>query len=216
MNKTRNNSEQYSEKKNQRLKKPFVVTLTGVLIVIVALFLPYMTAVGDTAEYIEEHPDRVEIKSLELTASDLANIPLVSVHNLIAGVYGEDDGAIANVIVGVLGGCLTLTMLFVIHKNQSSFKFTFHILANGGLAWKCRLFRHFSFGRYLAYRSTTRQVFSFKSSTKVVNRALTTKRPCFRKLSVPPAVPLHGAFRCGPFLPWLSCRLHGRNSSASW
>lgn len=105
---------------------------------------------------------------------------------------------------------------FLFLKNQSSFKFTFHILANGGLAWKYRLFRHFPFGRYLAYRSTTRQVFSFKSSTKVVNRALTTKRPCFRKLSVPPAVPLHGAFRCGPFLPWLSYRLHGRNSSASW
>ena len=130
MNKTRNNSEQYSEKKNQRLKKPFVVTLTGVLIVIVALFLPYMTAVGDTAEYIEEHPDRVEIKSLELTASDLANIPLVSVHNLIAGVYGEDDGAIANVIVGVLGGCLTLTMLFVMIKKPIPVMF-FDLLSCG-------------------------------------------------------------------------------------
>lgn len=112
----RKNSEQF-EKKNQRLKKPFVVTLAGVLIMIAALFLPYMTAVGDTAEYIEEHPDRVEIKSLELTASDLANISLVSVHNLIAGIYGEDDGAIANVIVGVLGGCLMLTMLFVMIKK---------------------------------------------------------------------------------------------------
>ena len=113
------------------------------------------------------------------------------------------------------GGAFSSWLMFGV-KNQSSFKFTFHILANGGLAWKYRLFRHFPFGRYLAYRSTTRQVFSFKSSTKVVNRALTTKRPCFRKLSVPPAVPLHGAFRCGPFLPWLSYRLHGRNSSASW
>lgn len=98
-------------------------------------------------------------------------------------------------LLGLIGG------LYIYQKNQSSSKFTFHILANGGLAWKYRLFRHFPFGRYLAYHSTTRQFFSFKSSTKVVNHALTTKRPCFRNLSVPPAVPLHGAFQCAPFQP---------------
>ncbi|MCC8080115.1 MAG: hypothetical protein LIO57_08705 [Oscillospiraceae bacterium] len=83
----------------------------------VLLFLPYMTAVGDMAEYIEQYPDRVEIEDLELTASGLANIPVVSASNIITGVYGEDDGTIANVIVLVFGGLLVLTALFVILKK---------------------------------------------------------------------------------------------------
>ena len=102
---------------NEKLKLPFVVVLIGVLILIVGMFLPYMTAVGDMAEYIEKNPDRVEIKDLDLTASDLKDIPVVSVSQLITGVYGEDDGVIANVIVMVFGGFLALTALFTILKK---------------------------------------------------------------------------------------------------
>lgn len=102
---------------NEKLKLPFVVALIGVLILLVGMFLPYMTAVGDMAEYIEKNPDRVEIKDLDLTASDLKDIPVVSVSKLITGVYGDDDGAIANVIVLVFGGFLVLTALFTILKK---------------------------------------------------------------------------------------------------
>lgn len=102
---------------NKHMKLPFIVTLAGVLILVIALFLPYMTAVGDMAEYIEEHPDRVEIESLDLTASDLANIPVVSVSSIITGVYGEDDGQIANIIVIVLCSFTALTALFVVLKK---------------------------------------------------------------------------------------------------
>ena len=101
---------------NEKLKLPFVVALIGVLILIVGMFLPYMTAVGDMAEYIEKNPDRVEIKELDLTASDLKDISVVSVRQLITGVYGQDDGVIANVIVMVFGG-LALTALFTILKK---------------------------------------------------------------------------------------------------
>ena len=69
------------------------------------------------AEHIEKNPDRVEIKDLDLTASDLKDIPVVSVSQLITGVYGEDDGVIANVIVTVFGGFLALTALFTILKK---------------------------------------------------------------------------------------------------
>lgn len=102
---------------NEKLKIPFVVALIGVLILLVGMFLPYMTAVGDMAEYIEKNPDRVEIKDLDLTASDLKDIPVVSVSQLVTGVYGEDDGVIANVIVMVFGGFLVLTALFTILKK---------------------------------------------------------------------------------------------------
>lgn len=102
---------------NENLKLPFVVALIGVLILVVGMFLPYITAVGEIAEYIEKNPDRIEIKDLELTASDLKDISVISVSQIITGIYGEDDGAIANVIVMVFGGFLALTALFVILKK---------------------------------------------------------------------------------------------------
>ena len=102
---------------NKRLTVPFFVALLAVLLIIVTLFLPYMTAVGEMAEYIENNPDRIEIKSLNLTASDLADISVLSVNKLITGVYGEDDGEIANIIVMVLGGFLAVTLLFTLFKK---------------------------------------------------------------------------------------------------
>lgn len=117
MDETRPDSIQISERKKTKITHPFIATLIGVLIMVIALFLPYMSAVGDMAEYIEKYPDRVEIESLEMTASDLANVPIISVSKIITGVYGEDDGQIANIIVMVFGGCLALTALFAIFKK---------------------------------------------------------------------------------------------------
>ncbi len=119
-----------TQERRSTLFLPFLITLIGVLIMVVSLFLPYMTAVGDMAEYIEQYPDRVEIEDLELTASDLANIPVIAVSNIITGVYGEDDGIIANVIVLVFGGLLALTALFVILKKPIAVMI-FDLLAGG-------------------------------------------------------------------------------------
>ena len=130
MDETRPDSIQISERKKPKITHPFIATLIGVLIMVIALFLPYMTAVGDMAEYIEKYPDRVEIESLEMTASDLANIPIISVSNIITGVYGEDDGQIANIIVMVFGGCLALTALFAILKKPIAVMI-FDLLAGG-------------------------------------------------------------------------------------
>lgn len=105
------------EKKNQKLKIPVLVALLGVLIMIVSLFLPYITAVGDMAEYLEEDPDRMEIESLELTARDLTNVSLVSVSNVVTAAYGEDDGTVAKVIVIAICGCLAAATLFVFVKK---------------------------------------------------------------------------------------------------
>lgn len=117
MEETRPDSTPSSERKKPKITTPFIATLIGVLIMVIALFLPYMTAVGDMAEYIEAHPDRVEFESLELTAGDMANVPIISVGNIITGIYGEDDGQIVNIIVMVFGGCLVLTALFAIFKK---------------------------------------------------------------------------------------------------
>lgn len=117
MEKAENVVNEHIERRKSKIRPPHIMVLISVLIIVIALFLPYMTATGDLTEYIEKHPDRVEIESLGLTASDLANIPIISVSNIITGVYGEDDGTIANVIVCVLGGFLALTTLFAILKK---------------------------------------------------------------------------------------------------
>lgn len=120
MKKTGTILNEHIERRKAKTRPPYIMVLSTVLIAIIAMFLPYMTATGDLAEYIERHPDRVEIESLELTASDLANVPIISVSSLITGVYSEDDGMIANVIVWILGGFLALTTLFAILKKPTA------------------------------------------------------------------------------------------------
>ena len=119
---------------NEKLKLPFIVALIGLLILVIGMFLPYITAVGEMGEYIEKYPDRIEIKDLELTASDLKDIPVISVSQIITGIYGEDDGAIANVIVMVFGGFLALTVLFVILKKPIAIMI-FDLLAFGSFSF---------------------------------------------------------------------------------
>ena len=117
MNKTRSSSNQNTKRTKSKLTLPAAVALAGALILVIALFLPYMTAVGDMAEYIEERPDHIELESSEMTAGDLKNIPVISVGKVITGAYGEDDGAIANAIILTFCGFLALTILFAVPKK---------------------------------------------------------------------------------------------------
>lgn len=132
MNETRPDLNQILERKKPKTILPFVATLIGVLIMVVALFLPYMTAVGGMAEDIKKHPNRIEVESLELTAGDLANVPIISVGNVFTCVHGEDDGQIANIIVIVFCVCLALTAIFAIFKKPIAVM-VFDLLAGGVL-----------------------------------------------------------------------------------
>ncbi len=109
---------------------PFLIALIGVLIVGISLFLPYISATGNMAEYIERYPDKVEIEEFSLTAGDLANIPVISVNKILSGVYGKAEGTLANVIVLVFGGLMALTGLFVILKKPIAI-IIFDLLACG-------------------------------------------------------------------------------------
>ena len=132
---------------NKKLTIPFIISLVGVLLVVIALFLPYLTAVGEMAEYIEKFPDRIEIESLDLTAGDMANIPVISVSKLITGIYGEDDGAIANAIVFVFGGFLALSALFAILKKPIAIMI-FNLLTFGTFAFLNFLMKEDFIGAY--------------------------------------------------------------------
>ena len=102
---------------NKKLLLPFIVSLIGVLIIVIALFLPYMTAVGELAEYIEKYPDNIEIEEFDMTASDLKDIPMMSMGRIAASAYNEEEGILFNVIVIVFASLSALTALFVILKK---------------------------------------------------------------------------------------------------
>lgn len=106
-----------SQALNKKLLLPFIVSLIGVLILVIALFLPYMTAVGELAEYIEKYPDSIEIEEFDMTASDLKDIPMMSMGRLAASAYNEEEGIFFNVIVIVFASLSALTALFVILKK---------------------------------------------------------------------------------------------------
>lgn len=96
---------------------PFVVSLIGVLIIVIALFLPYMTAVGELAEYIEKYPDNIENEEFDMTASDLKDIPMMLMGKIATSAYSEEEGILFNVIVIVFVSLAALTALFVILKK---------------------------------------------------------------------------------------------------
>lgn len=97
---------------NKKLILPFIVALIGMVVMIAAMFLPYMNAQGKLAEYIEL------LDSVELDVENISATPSVlSVSEVITTVYGEDDGKIAEIIVLIFGGFVALTTLFVLFKK---------------------------------------------------------------------------------------------------
>ena len=102
---------------NEKLKLPFIVVLIGVLLLIVGMFLPYMTAVGGLAEYIEKYPDSIEIEEFDMTASDLKDIPMMLMGRIAASAYNKEEGTLFNVIVIVFASLSVLMALFAILKK---------------------------------------------------------------------------------------------------
>ena len=102
---------------NKKLKLPFVVVLIGVLILIAGMFLPYMTAVGELAEYIEKHPDSIEIAEFDITAGDLKDVPMVLMGMIAASAYNTEEGILFSAIIIAFAFFAALTALFAILKK---------------------------------------------------------------------------------------------------
>ena len=118
---------------NEKLKLPFIVVLIGVLILIIGMFLPYMTAVGGLAEYIEKYPDNIEIEEFDMTASDLKDIPIMLMGRIAASAYNEEEGILFNVIVIAFAFLLVLTALFAILKKPIAVMI-FELITGGSFA----------------------------------------------------------------------------------
>ena len=58
-----------------------------------------MTTVGELAEYIEKYPNNIEIEEFDMTASDLKDIPMMSMDRIAASAYNKEEGILFNVIV---------------------------------------------------------------------------------------------------------------------
>ena len=114
---------------NKKIFLPFIVALIGVLVMIAAMFLPYMTAQGELAEYIALL-DRADLDELNISA----NPSMITVDNIVASVYGEDDGTLSKVIVFVFGGFVALTALFVLLKKPIAV-IVFNLLSCGAFAF---------------------------------------------------------------------------------
>ena len=125
-----------AEKKilNKKLSIPLIVVLIGIIVIITSMFLPYISAQGKLAEYIDNNPDRIESKTLNLTAGDLKDVSIISVSKLITGAYGEDDGKIAEVIVLLFSGLVAVTTLFVLLKKPIAI-IIFDLLAYGAFSF---------------------------------------------------------------------------------
>lgn len=118
------------KQKKPGLTLPFVVSLLGVLLMASAIFFPYISATGDLDEYIEAFPGSIQIESEGLTASDLRDIPIFSVHTLVEGAYNETEGEGFNIIAIVFYVVWALTALFVILKKPIP-AIVFEVLACG-------------------------------------------------------------------------------------
>ncbi|MBQ9930406.1 MAG: hypothetical protein IJO72_06510 [Oscillospiraceae bacterium] len=95
-----------------KLGLPFLVAIIGVIIMIVAIFLPYISATGTLAEYIE----LLDSTGYSELGVDV-NPSMLSVKNVYSSVYSNDDGDIFFIIALVFCGAVALTALFVLLKN---------------------------------------------------------------------------------------------------
>ena len=117
---------------HKKLVLPFLVALLGVIVVIAGMFLPYMSAQGKLAQYIEL------LDSTGLEEYNISPTPsLITLKEMITTVYGQDDGTLVGIIVLVFGGLMALTALFVFLRKPIA------ILIFDGLAFGSFSFLNF-------------------------------------------------------------------------
>ena len=78
---------------------PIIISLIGIVILIIAIFLPYLTAVGELSEYINTYSNTIAIEDSDVTLGDLAKVPFISVSKLVTSVWGEDDAQVTDIFL---------------------------------------------------------------------------------------------------------------------
>lgn len=102
---------------NKKLMLPFIISIIGILFIIIGMFLPYMTAVGELSDYIESFPDEIISNSYDVTNKDFAKFPFISISKIVGALWGENDAMISTIFLILFGSFAILTTLFILLKK---------------------------------------------------------------------------------------------------
>ena len=100
---------------NQTKKIISIISLISAIIMVLSLFLPYSSATPKHSEWIDEHPDTIVYKNLDLCAKDLKHISMIEYAKLYPNIMNE--GIIYLILVAVIGIFSVLTLLFSFLKK---------------------------------------------------------------------------------------------------
>jgi len=108
--------------KNNNLKISFICLVCAALLLLIAIFLPYATAIGDHAENLKDNPDAIVYAELDMTSSDIIHISMAE-YAKVYGSLGEElfydagMGTFYMVLVILIGGFAALALLFALLKK---------------------------------------------------------------------------------------------------
>ena len=107
--------------KNKSLFYAFLATSIAAAILILCIFLPYGSAIGENADYLKERKDVVLEEDLNLEAGDLLHISMIEfarIYFYVGEMLDEDwIGILYTVLVSVIFCFAFLTLLFALLKK---------------------------------------------------------------------------------------------------
>lgn len=98
----------------------YLITLLGVAIMLVSIFLPYMNAVGEFAEYIKENPRVIEDELLSIRAEDYQSIHIFYNRHIFISLYKNFQQAYIELILYIVIILSALTCVFCVFKKAMS------------------------------------------------------------------------------------------------
>ena len=117
----RNENQENIERQEKRLFIPFFIALTGSLLLIAALFVPFASATEDYKEYLQEHPDGMYAEEIEMTNKEAINLSLFEFGRIYAKTaelgMSKEISITCLVIISVFAVLVILTTAFSVLKK---------------------------------------------------------------------------------------------------
>lgn len=100
----------------------FLATSIAAAIMVICVFLPFGSAIGEHAESIREKPDAILDEELGVVAEDLLHVSIAEYAKYYFGlseqIWGDSiSGVIYVVLASAIGGFALLTMMFALLKK---------------------------------------------------------------------------------------------------
>ena len=133
----------------EKIKEDKVYTYSFILIIlavimIVSLFTPYISAIGDFADNLKEHSEEVIYREENITAKDMINISMVEVPQKVF-VERKDDMMISTILVSLIGAFSLLVLLFGIFKKPIA------VLIFNIFSLAVYIFQNISYGSFFGF-----------------------------------------------------------------